>query len=44
MYCVDWQSIDTILAFGSLTRVVPWWGWLIVVAVIGLVYGEVRKW
>ena len=32
-----------LLAFSSLTRIVHWWGWLIVAAAIGLVYWEMRK-
>ena len=44
MRYIDWPAADTLLAFTSLTRVAPWWCWLIVVAAIGLVYWEMRKW
>lgn len=44
MHLLDLPTVDTLLAFGSMTRMIPWWGWLIVAAAIGLVYWEMRKW
>ena len=43
MQCMAMPAIDTLLAFGSNILIIPWWGWLIVAAAIGLVYWEMRE-